>query len=368
MTLSATIQKSLSASFALDVTLALEPGVTILFGASGSGKTTLLRALAGLTTPDAGRITIGDRVVFDAERRLAMPAQHRHCGYLFQQLALFPHLSVGGNIGYGIADAGVDARRAQVEGIAESFRISHLLTKRPDTISGGERQRVALARALVTDPQLLLLDEPLSALDYATASRIIADLRAWNAARQIPVLYVTHSHREVFALGERVLVLDRGRVVADGTPSAVMDTPTQEAIAEIAGFENLFDAPVTGIDLESGTMECRIAGSDTDIEVPSFAASPGSFIRLAIRAGDILVATEPPRGLSARNVLRGTVQSLRREGTTVRATVTAGYAFEVHLTPGAVQSLSLAPGVGVWLVIKTHSFRRVARDAWPTQG
>jgi molybdate transport system ATP-binding protein len=284
----------------------------------------------------------------------------RRIGYVFQGLALFPHLTVADNIGYGLASLDAAERRRCIEAIAGSFRIAHLLTQSARAISGGEGQRVALARALVTDPHLLLLDEPLSALDYATQSRIIADLRAWNTRRRTPVLYVTHSQREVFALGERVLLLDHGRVVADGTPDAVMTAPAEDPIAQLVGYENVFDARVIRGNDESGTMECQIDGG-VEIEVPLFAATPGSALTLAVRAGDILLANEQPRGLSARNVIRGSIRSLRFEGRTVVAEVEAGRTFEVHVTPGAVQTLGLAPATQVWLVIKTHSFRRVAR-------
>jgi molybdate transport system ATP-binding protein len=297
--------------------------------------------------------------VFDTAAGINLPAPQRRIGYVFQQLALFPHLSVAANIAYGLAGVSPADRRERVVTIASSFRIEPLLARRPGAISGGERQRVALARALVTRPDLLLLDEPLSALDYDTQSRIIADLRAWNEAQRIPILYVTHSHREVFALGERVVVLEQGRRVADGPPHEVMHGPALESVASLAGFENFVDATVLTPKPEMGTMECRVAGT-LEIEAPYAAVATGTAIRLAIRAGDIMLASEAPRGLSARNVLPGTVRSLRQEGTTVIAIVDAGHPFEVHLTPGARASLALAEGRSVWVVIKTHSFRRVS--------
>src|SRR6185295_3389803 len=157
---------------------------------------------------------------------------------------------------------------AKVEAIAADFHIAPLLERRPDRISGGERQRTALARSLVTDPGVLLLDEPLSALDHVTQSRIMADLRQWNRRHDIPVLYVTHNHREVFALGERVVVLAEGRVVADGTPQQVMETPAAESVAQLAGFENLIDATVVGSRPEAGTMECQPRGTSLELEAP----------------------------------------------------------------------------------------------------
>jgi molybdate transport system ATP-binding protein len=360
VSLSVSIRVALSSAFTLDVTMAAPAGITILFGASGSGKSTLLRSVAGLTRPDAGSISIGSRILFDASTGRSVPVPQRRVGYVFQHLALFPHLSIGDNLAYGLHDRPPGVRREQVAAIAESFRIEHVLARRPDAISGGERQRAALARSLVTDPEVLLLDEPLSALDHATQSRIIDDLRAWNAAHGIPVLYVTHAHREVFALGDRVVVLDQGRIVATGVPHEVLDLPEQEGLARIAGFENVFDAVITEREPDVGTMHCTIAGSATELEVPLSRGEPGAPVRVAVRAGDILLAVERPRGLSARNVIDGRIVSLVREGPTVVARVDAGAPFIVHVTPGALEALGLAPGRAVWLIIKTYSCRIVS--------
>ncbi len=359
MTLHAVVRSRISEQFTLDVSIDTPPGITILFGASGSGKSTLLRAIAGLLRPDAGRIAVGERTLFDAAAGVCLPPQRRSIGYVFQHLALFPHLTARANLEFGLHDVPPAERLVRVDDIAQRFHIDRLLERRPTQISGGERQRVALARALVTDPGVLLLDEPLSALDHATQTRIIDDLREWNRARRIPVLYVTHAHREVFALGERVVVLERGRVLASGTPHEVIDLPVHETIAQLAGFENLFSATVAGRRPEGGVMQCRLGESATELEVPLGVADVGAAVRVAIRAGDILLATEEPRGLSARNVLRGTLASLSPQGTTVVATVEAGERFVVHLTAGAVDSLGLRTGMPVWLVVKTHSCRIV---------
>jgi len=360
MSLTASVHKRLSEHFSLDIDMSAMPGITMVFGASGSGKTTLLRCLAGLVKPDSGCITIGAEVLFDSVRSRSVPVQQRHIGYVFQQLALFPHLSAEDNIGYGLAAMSPELRRQRVKAIAESLHITHLLSRLPDAISGGERQRVALARSLVTDPAFLLLDEPLSALDHATRSRIMDDLRAWNVAHRIPILYVTHSHREVFALGERVIVLDGGKITSDGTPHDVMESPAHETLAQLAGFDNFFDGTVTVRRADAGTMQCRLDGSGTEMEVPLSRGAVESPVRVAIRAGDILLATSEPRGLSARNVLPGRLVSLKREGATVIAGVEAGERFLVHVTPGACESLRLGVGDPVWLIIKTHSCRLVS--------
>ncbi len=355
--LSASIRTTLSDAFALDVSLSVPAGVTILFGASGSGKSTVLRAVAGLLRPDAGSITIGPRVVFDASSAKNVPARERRVGYVFQDLALFPHLSVEDNLAFGLAGQPPEVRRKKVREIAASFKIDHLLARRPSAISGGERQRTALARSLVTDPAALLLDEPLSALDHATQSRIIDDLRRWNIAHEIPILYVTHSHREVFALGDHVVVLENGCVSAAGTPHDVLEMPEQASLAQLAGFENVLDAQVMTRKADAGTMTCRLRDSRVELEVPLARGEAGSPVRIAIRAGDILLAIEPPRGISARNILRGPLTSLTRDGATMVAAVHAGARFIVHLTPSAADGLGLTVGQDVWLVIKTYSCR-----------
>jgi molybdate transport system ATP-binding protein len=360
MTLLVTVMKRLGPAFTLDVDVSVPPGITMLFGASGSGKTTLLRSVAGLTRPDGGRIAIGDRVLFDSKSDVDVAVPDRHVGYVFQQAALFPHMSLHENIEYGLDRVSADDRRQRVSSIAESFRIADILGRRPAQVSGGERQRAALARALVTEPSLLLLDEPLSALDYAIQSRIMDDLRRVNEVRRIPMLYVTHNHREVYTLGERAIVIDNGRVIASGTPHDVLDRPEQTVIANLAGFENVFEATVVERREPAGTLECRVEGSTTELEVPLTAANVGARIRVAIRAGDILVGSQEPRGLSARNVLRGRLVELSARGPTMVAIVDAGARFTVHLTPTGVESLHLKPGDHVWLIVKTYSCRIVA--------
>jgi molybdate transport system ATP-binding protein len=349
------LRKRLPSGFSLDVRLSAPPGITILFGPSGAGKTTLLDCIAGLLTPDFGHVTLAGRPLFDRSRGLDLPVAQRSIGYVFQTLALFPHLTAAANVEYGLVHLHAAERSRRRDALLESFRISHLRGRRPADMSGGERQRVALARALVTEPGLLLLDEPLSALDAATKARLVDDLRAWNQAHGIPVVYVTHTREEVFALGERVVALEQGSVVAEGTPQEVLAAPRRETLAQLAGFENIFDATVTALHEDHGTMTCRLAGSSADLEVPLGRFSPGDRVRLGLRAGDILLATAPPQSLSARNVLPGKLVSLERRDVTVIARVDCGVFLEVHLTPGAQHALALVPGHAVWLVVKTYS-------------
>jgi molybdate transport system ATP-binding protein len=365
--LSARIRKTLNTSerdFSLDVECTVPSGFTILFGASGSGKTTLLHCVAGLTTPDSGRIALDKHVLFDAEGHKNIPVEKRRVGYVLQDLALFPHLTVEQNTEYGLAHLSRSTRRQRASGMLQQFHLDQLRNRRPSELSGGERQRLALARSLVTDPCVLLLDEPLAAIDAATKSKILDDLRRWNEAHQIPILYVTHSREEVLALGERVLVMDRGRIVAQGTPHEVLRAPLQETVAQLAGFENIFDATVWLVHEDRGTMTCRVTtrgllATKTEklvlLETPLIRAEAGSHLRVGIRAGDILLAISKPEGLSARNILAGKLISLEKRDMIVSACVDCGVEVAVHLTLAARDALQLEAGREVWLVIKTHS-------------
>src|SRR6202140_2580744 len=258
--------------FSLDVDFSATPGFTIVFGESGSGKTTLLNCIAGLAMPDAGRIAVGERVIFDASNDVKVPVARRGIGYVLQDLALFPHLTVEQNTEYGLAHLPQSERKLRAAEMLREFGIDHLRERPPAEISGGERQRVALARSLVTEPCILQLDEPLAALDAHTKAKILDDLRRWNQAHRIPILYVTHSRAEVIALGERVIVMEQGRIVAQGTPHEVLRAPLQETVAQLAGFENIFDATVWLVHEDRGTMTCRLpaktAGSFVLLETP----------------------------------------------------------------------------------------------------
>jgi len=341
--------------FLLDVSIEVSPGITILFGPSGAGKSTLLDCIAGLARPDKGRIVAGGDVLFDSATAIHLPAQKRRIAYVFQALALFPHLTAEENVAYGVNDLSEDQRRGRVEEILAAFRVEKLRKQKPGEISGGEKQRIALARSLVTEPRVLLLDEPLTGLDAGLKSAILDDLRAWNAAKRIPILYVTHSREEVDALGERVIALDNGRVVSTGVPMDVLDAPRRKRLAQAAGFENLLTGTVLDLREADGVMRLRLGETACEIEVPLSHAAAGDRVRVAIRAGDILLATERPHGLSARNVIEGRIASMEPRGTMVLARIDCGVTFSAHVTPGAVRALELAAGRQVWLVLKTHS-------------
>ena len=343
-------------SFNLNVHFRALAGFTIVFGASGAGKTTLLDCISGLANPDDGRIAIGGEDLYDSEKKRNLAAWKRRIGYVHQDLALFPHLTAEQNVAYGLRALSAAERRTRSREMLAAFRIEHLRDRRPAQISGGERQRVALARTLVTEPRALLLDEPLAALDRPTKSSLVGDLRRWNQHHRVPILFVTHNGEEVFALGDEVIVLDAGSIVAQGLPHEVMRAPRLETVAQLSGFENIFDATVLALHEDRGTMTCRLGSGVVELETPLVRADVGSRLRVGVRAGDLLLATEHPRGLSARNILPGTIRQLEQRDVIVAATVDCGGTeFEVHLTLAARDALQLGAGKPVWVVVKTHS-------------
>ncbi|HEY0079040.1 MAG TPA: ATP-binding cassette domain-containing protein [Pyrinomonadaceae bacterium] len=347
------------ADFLLDVEFDAPPGVTILFGASGSGKSLTLKSIAGIIRPDEGRISVGERTLFDSARRINLPIRERKTGYVFQNLALFPHLSALGNVEFALPHLLRRERRERALDLLEAFGIRHTAERGTRDISGGEAQRLALARTLAGNPGLLLLDEPLSALDHATKLGIIDDLREINRRLRLPIIYVTHSRDEAVALGERAIVYEHGRIVARGEPLDVFASPVSAGVARLTGAENIFEARVVGRNEEGGTMTLEVGGASEGgvcrLEAPLGGASQGERVRVAIRSGDILLATVEPRSTSARNILRGQIESIEETGSHVRVRVRSGVRWTASVTREATRELKLKPDMEVWLAFKTYS-------------
>ncbi|HEU4594502.1 MAG TPA: ABC transporter ATP-binding protein, partial [Pyrinomonadaceae bacterium] len=307
--------------FVLDVEFDSPPGVTILFGASGSGKTLTLKTIAGLVRPDSGHIAVGDEVLFDSARRINLPIRRRGVGYVFQNLALFPHLSALENVEFPLGQLPRAKRRERARTLLERFGIGHTAARLPRDISGGEAQRVALARALAARPRMLLLDEPLSALDEPVKLELVSDLKALDEELRLPIIYVTHSRDEALALGARALIYERGRVVAAGVPAEIFRAPTKASVAKLTGVENIFEGRVVSRADETGTMTVELGSVGSEgggglcrVEVPLGLQAEGERVSVAVRSGDILLATAEPGNISARNVLAGRVKAIEERG------------------------------------------------------
>jgi len=344
-----------SSRFQLDAKLAVSPGVTVIVGRSGAGKTTLLRCIAGLSNPEEGRIAIGDHVLFDSRKNIKLAPARRWVAFVFQDLALFPHLSVEDNVMYGLRRLDTAERKRRMREVLASFQIEHLVRRFPREISGGEQQRVALARSLVTEPSVLLLDEPLSSLDPRTKVLIIDDLRRWNETHRIPVLYVTHDHDELLALGDRAIVLEQGRIVTEGPPLDVIPNPLRLATAQPERFENIFDATVVEIRDQDDTMVCELTGTSIRVEAPLAQVAVGSEVCVGIRADDILLTSSQPSVLGDCNVIRGKIARVERSGAIVEAQVSCGAAFRVHLTSRSIASDWLDASANIWMMIRIRA-------------
>ena len=335
----------------LDVEIAV-PGTLVLFGPSGSGKTTVLRCLAGLERPDAGRIAAGDVVWFDAERGIDRPPQARAIGYLPQGLALFPHLDVSANIAFGVAGGRPPERAARVVHLVRSLGLGGLQRRRPAELSGGQQQRVALARALARDPRLLLLDEPLSALDAPTRERLRRELRGLLVASGVPAMLVTHDRDEALVLGDRVAIMIDGSIRQVGTILDVFDRPVDEAVAKVVGIETVHPARVLGAG--DGLVRLQVGGAELTA-VGDWPA--GHEVIVSIRAEDVILVETPAEHtmLSARNQLRGRVDSVDPGGPLLRVRVDVGFPLVAAVTRPAVEELGLRPGRPVTAILKAPS-------------
>lgn len=349
-----TLPNGLTVSADLEISLE-RPSVMVLFGPSGSGKTTLLRIIAGLDRPDDGKILYGDEIWFDAERNKCLPPQKRRIGYLFQEYALFPHLTVEQNIAYGLEKISLSERRRRVAEMLDLFGITKLRDQRPGQLSGGERQRVALARALAPHPRLLLLDEPLSALDAPTRESLRGELRRLLVRAHIPTVLVTHDRTEALALGDAMAVLIDGQIRQVGPVSEVFSRPLERAVVHAVGMENVLPALVLTSDGELVTLNVggRVLTAVGDVS--------GGEVFACIRAEDVMLYKEAPQGVSARNRLEGRIAELHAEGPLVRVTLDCGFPLVAIVTRQAQEELALCKGDGVTAVLKAAAIYVIPR-------
>jgi molybdate transport system ATP-binding protein len=333
------------------------PGITALFGRSGCGESTLISLIAGLLDPDAGRVHIGDDVMVDCERGLHVDARHRRVGVVFQDARLFPHLSVLGNLRYGATRVprGVPAHVKQ-DDVLSLLGLGSLLDRRPHQLSGGEKQRVALGRALLSQPRLLLLDEPLASLDMARREEVLPYLERLRDHFALPIVYVSHQFDEVLRLATRVVLLDAGRVVADGDIATVSRDPKLRAIVGADSVGAVVSGSVERVDA-AGLAVLRVGDAELTMEAE---AGVGQRIQIQVLARDVIIATEAPRGLSVRNVVPARVVSVTPDsGRAVLVELDIGRTTTLlaRITERASQELALGPDRQVWALIKAVSLR-----------
>ena len=343
--------------FSLDAGFISEGGVTALFGRSGSGKTSLVRMIAGLSRPDQGRLTIDGDVLVDTEKRIFVPKHRRRFGYVFQEGRLFPHLTVQQNLSYGRWFAPKAARGEDLGRIVDMLGIGVLLDRRPGRLSGGEKQRVAIGRALLSAPRLLLMDEPLAALDEQRKDEILPYLERLRDETSTPIVYVSHSVSEVARLADKVVMMKDGRVEAVGTPSEVLggsaflSSDRRDAGAVLTGT-------VDKLDIRHRLATIRLSAGE--IFVPNARVEEGRNVRVHIPERDVMVATKRPEGLSALNLLEGRIAAVEPDGEgMVRIRIRCGEDMVLaRITALSVERLELQLDMPVFAVIKTVALER----------
>ncbi len=341
--------------FRLDVDTGWNERFAVIFGPSGSGKTTLLEAVLGLHPRAACRIRLAGEWLTDSENGRNVPLEARRLGWVPQEPTLFPHLSVERNLRFGLARSGESGPRALERAIGV-LEIADLLERRVGELSGGEKQRVALGRALASGPRALLLDEPLASLDLPLRARVLPYLLRIRDELQLPILYITHDPDEAQLLGEWVVVLDRGSVVATGAPREVLWSRAVLPLAEALGLENVVDARVVETRSGDATVDTR---GGLRLVIPASLAA-GERVRLGLRAEDLVLAMDHPGRISARNVVEATITACEyREGSCF-VRLDAGEPLVAKVTSGAAEKLELRPGARVYVVIKAQALRRLA--------
>jgi molybdate transport system ATP-binding protein len=343
-----------AAPFALDVAFAAPAGsVTALFGPSGSGKTTVLKAIAGLRPAVDARVACGEQVWADTGAGIRMPAHRRPVGFVFQDYALFPHLTVREQLAISLGHCPARQRPARIESLLELVHLHGLGDRRPATLSGGQQQRAAIARALARDPAVLLLDEPFAAVDWALRESLRRELVALQRSLALTVVLVTHDFDDVAKLASHLVVLERGAVIANGT---VAELTARNAVPGIAGLRD----PAVALD-------ARVVAQQTDrqltvieagglrLEVPSMAVAIGAPVRIQLAAREVILATHRPEGLSLHNVVEARVAAIEPATHDALRLVhlQAGETrFLSLVTADAARKLALAPGAPVLALVK----------------
>lgn len=345
--LSVQIQKRLS-SFDLSIDLNVPPGVTALFGPSGAGKSMTLTCIAGLAQPDAGRIALNDLTFFDSNARIDLSPQRRRVGYVTQDYLLFPHLSVGENVAFGLQGMSRTERQKTVDAMLDRVGLAGYIQRRPQELSGGQQQRVALARALVTQPRVLLLDEPFSALDAPTRALLRRDLLDLQRSLHLPVIFITHDFGEAYLLADRLAVLVEGRLLQCDSPAAITTHPSSQEVARLTGSRNFLVAEVVAC--EHDTLIVRVGNNRLEMRCAPQLHLPGDLVTLAIRPERIMLVRKDAQTPLRRNTVVGVIVDEMSDGFTYTLYLRADD--DQRLRPDAAHDLEIL--VPVYIYERLH--------------
>ena len=344
-------------AFTLDAQFELPtPGVVALFGRSGCGKTTLVNVIAGLLDADTGRVALDETVLLDTALRVDVPPEKRRIGYVFQDGRLFPHLSVAANLRYALKRAAI-APFVTLDRVADLLDLSPLMNRRIHELSGGERQRAAIGRALLSQPSLLLLDEPLASLDASRREEVLPYLEILRDQLAIPMVYVSHNFDEVLRLATHLVLIESGRTTAQGNVGEMSLNGAVRAIIGADAVGAIVDGTVLGFDASSGLT--RVQVGQGELKIHCGRAAPGARMRVQLLARDLIVATHPAQHLSVRNSLPGIVTGITDDvdDSHLIAIDIGGTLIMARITKAATQELRLVPGSKVWALVKTASLR-----------
>jgi molybdate transport system ATP-binding protein len=331
------------------------PGVVALFGRSGSGKSTLINVIAGLLQADAGRVALNETVLLDAGRKIDVPAERRRIGYVFQDARLFPHLNVAANLNYARTRAAGSAF-VSLERVVELLGLAPLLQRRTQQLSGGERQRVAIGRALLTQPHMLLLDEPLASLDSARREEVLPYLELLRDQLALPMVYVSHDFDEVLRLATYLVLMEGGQTVAQGGIAKMSLNPALRAIIGADAVGAVINGIVVG-NSASGLTRVQVGAGELNLKLAEYPA--GQTLRVQLLARDIIVATQAPQALSVRNNLKGVITAVKadEDDSDLIDIDIGGTVIMARVTRAATRDLGLAAGLKVWALVKAVSLR-----------
>ena len=348
----------------LKVTAECAPGqVLALFGPSGSGKTTVLRTIAGLYTPQRGRVVVGEDVWLETQTGVDLPAHRRPVGFVFQEYALFPHLSAMGNVTAALGHLTRNERRPRAEALLDLVHLTPRADRPPSSLSGGERQRVAVARALAREPHVLLLDEPFAAVDRALRHSLQSVIAGIRRTLGVPIVLVTHDFEDVVRLATHLAILERGEVVAHGPLESLTSRPDVRWLKEMVGLGTVVDGTVGRVDASRGLAEVDVRG--TVLFTRAAGLAPGRRVRVRIPAREVILASQTPAGLSLHNVLAGTVSAVSfdeaSDGVVIQLEA-GGMRLLAEVTRDAVVRLQIEEGRSLHALVKSMSLDVLATE------